>query len=132
MANGAQPDNVQMRRFSPKEMRELYARAEAVVVPLYPSLRACGMNVINESSQMNCPVIATRTEGLASYIVDGSNGIFVAPGDVQSLREAILGVVGKKSSLQEMTARAHERTAAEAPLERYVSFIYQLLSEPRP
>ncbi|HVY25555.1 MAG TPA: glycosyltransferase family 4 protein [Polyangiaceae bacterium] len=131
MKDGVQPQNVIMRRFTPREMRELYARAEAVVVPLFPSLRACGMNVINESSQMNCPVIATRTEGLESYIVDGGNGVLVSAGDVASLRSAIMAVVGKKEDFKDMTSRAHTRTTTEAPLERYVSFIYDLLSEPR-
>lgn len=131
MKDGVQPQNVIMRRFTPREMRELYARAEAVVVPLFPSLRACGMNVINESSQMSCPVIATRTEGLESYLVDGGNGVLVAPGDVASLRSAIMAVVGKKEDFKAMTSRAYTRTTAEAPLERYVSFIYDLLSEPR-
>lgn len=121
------PHNVLMRRFTRWEMRELYAHAEAVVVPLHPSLRACGMNVINEAWQMNCPVIATRTEGLASYIVDGVNGILVAPGSVAALRDAISAVVGKRESFSEMTTRAYMRAREESSLDRYVRLIHDLL-----
>jgi glycosyltransferase involved in cell wall biosynthesis len=83
------PENVQVASFTACEMRELYRRAAFVVVPVRPTLRACGMNVVLEAWAMNRAVIATRTAGLMDYITDGFSGLFVEPFDATGLRAAI-------------------------------------------
>jgi glycosyltransferase involved in cell wall biosynthesis len=130
LAGDSKPVNVLVSRFSQLEMRELYAHAEAVVVPLVPSLRSCGISVVNESTMLRCPVIATHTEGMATYIVSGETGVLVPPRDVPAMRSAIEAVVGKKEQLDPMTSRAYEQTARSAALENYVRFVYDALSPP--
>ncbi|HEX6273616.1 MAG TPA: glycosyltransferase family 4 protein [Polyangiaceae bacterium] len=124
---GEKPVNVQVRRFTQAELRELYARALAVVVPLRPSIRSCGISVVNEAARMRCPVVASRTEGLMTYVDDGQSGFFVPPGDAAALREALKAILSDREKLAALTERAYERTSERAPLEKYVEHIGRLL-----
>lgn len=119
------PANVHVAAFNPRQMRELYRTTALVVVPVRPTQRACGMNVVLEAWAMERPVIATRTAGLVSYIEDGRTGVFVAPGDVQSLRlqirrllerpdeAVVLGAAGRANVCAHSNVDAYVRTVAE-------------------
>lgn len=84
------PSNVTMRSFTPVQMRALYDAAAFVVVPVKPTLRACGMNVVLEGWAMGKGVIVTRTTGQLDYSQNGETALFVEPGNVADLRSKIL------------------------------------------
>ena len=88
-ANRAIPANVTVRRFSLFEMRELYARANFVVVPLFQVNFQAGVTTILEAMAMGKAVIVTRTPGQTDYIQEGVSGAYVPPGDPAALRAAI-------------------------------------------
>src|SRR5262249_40496217 len=74
-----------------RELRERYARAAVVVVPLRGRERyAAGVNVVQEAMAMGKAVVVSDTPGIADYLVDGETGRVVAPGDAPALR-AVLG-----------------------------------------
>lgn len=124
-ANGAK--NVQVKRFNRAEMRQLYSHASTVVVPVHPTLRACGMNVINEAWAMHCPIVATETEGLATQIDNGQTGLLVPPYDVLSLRKAIELVINRDIDVKRLTHSAYCKAVENASLEKYVTTIYAFL-----
>ncbi len=72
---------------SDEQMRELYQRALAVVVPLKPSIQPSGQSVTLQAMACGCPVVLTETEGLWSrdHLEDGRNIFFVRPGDSAQL-----------------------------------------------
>ena len=65
------PNNVVIAKFSPAQMRQLYANAELVVVPVRPTSRTCGISVVLEAFAMRKAVIVSRTGGLRDYVTDG-------------------------------------------------------------
>jgi glycosyltransferase involved in cell wall biosynthesis len=127
-AGGSLPDNVVLRSFSPLEMRELYRSAALVVLPIKPTQRACGMNVILEAWSMGQAVIASRTEGLTSYIEDRTTGYFVSPGDIEALREAILHLLGDKAEAEALGARGQAKVRSELHVEKYIAAVRQTLT----
>ena len=83
------PANVTVERLGFVDLRTLYASAAVVVVPLVDSDFQAGITTILEAMAMGKPIICTRTRGQVDVIVDGSTGVYVAPGDVGELRSAI-------------------------------------------
>jgi glycosyltransferase involved in cell wall biosynthesis len=71
------------------KLRDLYARAEFIVVPLEEAFHASGYMVMAEAMAMGKPVIATRTQTPADLVIDGETGLLVPPGDVNAMTAAI-------------------------------------------
>jgi glycosyltransferase involved in cell wall biosynthesis len=113
------PSNVQVDRFDYAALRQLYARAAVVVVPLDDIDFQAGVTTILEAMAMAKPVVVTHSEGQTDVIVDrrtitrGANpraraagllgdvasqagvdleptGFYVLPGDPDALRRAIV------------------------------------------
>lgn len=75
---------------SDQELIERYQRARFVVVALEDTRQSsAGVNVILEACSSGKAVIATRTAGTPSYLIEGETGILVPPYDVSALRAAI-------------------------------------------
>jgi glycosyltransferase involved in cell wall biosynthesis len=83
------PANVDVRGFSLFDLRQLYADASFVVVPLQETDFQAGITTILEAMSMGKAVICTRTIGQTDAIVDNENGLYVSSGDVDALRAAI-------------------------------------------
>ena len=83
------PPNVDARRYEYGELRNLYAESAIVAVPLYENDFQAGVTTMLEAMAMGRAVIATRTTGQTDVIMDGENGLTVAPGDVAGWRAAI-------------------------------------------
>ena len=98
------PANVQfVRGLSFVALRELYARASAVCVPLEAGTRyAAGVNGLLEAMAMGKPVVVSKTPGLEGYL-DPSAVVTVPAGDPDALAAALsaapnpaLGLAGRK------------------------------------
>jgi glycosyltransferase involved in cell wall biosynthesis len=74
----------------PRELGPYFERAAVVVVP---SRREGYGMVAREAMAHGRPVVATAVGGLLDAVEDGVTGLFVPPGDVPSLREAITGLL---------------------------------------
>ena len=105
------PDNVLWSGFlSGKDYDRFYQQSKIVVVPSkwYEGFP----NVITRAMQHGKPVITANIGAMQSIIDHNTNGMLVAPGDVEQLKNAIenlykddkkcirLGVQGKKKALQ--------------------------------
>lgn len=124
-ANGDQlPENVVIRSFSQPEMREIYRQAEFAVLPILPTQRACGMNVVLEAWAMGRAVIASRTEGLVSYIQDGGTGLFVTPSNVDELRGAILFLLSNPGEAERLGSNGYQKVHTELCMERYLDTVH--------
>jgi len=73
------------------ELRDLYRRALAVVVPLEDSIQPSGQSVALQAMACGRPVILTRTRGLwtGDGFLDGRDLLLVDPGSAESLRAAM-------------------------------------------
>lgn len=74
------------RYVSEIEVAELFARADAVVMPY---LSATGSGVLGLAYRYGKPVIASRISGIEEHVVDGQTGILVAPGSTDELADAL-------------------------------------------
>ena len=83
------PPNVTVSGFNLFDLRQLYADAAFVVVPLQETDFQAGITTILEGMAMGRAVVCTRTTGQIDTIVDGETGIYVPPADEQALRSAI-------------------------------------------
>jgi glycosyltransferase involved in cell wall biosynthesis len=74
-------------------------------------------NAVLEAMAQARPVVATRVMGARDLIVDGVNGLLVAPGDAGQLREA-LDRVARDPALAAKLGAAARRSASEYAWER--------------
>ena len=72
-----------------RNLRDLYASARFVVVPMQNVQHACGYAVIGEAMAMGKAVIATRTTANSDFVIEGETGFLVEPGDVTGLRNCM-------------------------------------------
>ncbi len=88
---------------SDEELRRLYNRACAVVVPVKDVWQPSGYSVTLQAMSCGRPVILTKTRGLwaPDLLQDGENCLLVPPGDAPALGAA----VGRLRSDPELAAR---------------------------
>lgn len=118
------PDNVLWSGFlSGKDYDRFYQQSKIVVVPSkwYEGFP----NVITRAMQHGKPVITSNIGAMQSIIDHNINGMLVAPGDVEQLKNAIenlykddkkcirLGAQGKKKALQDYDATSIYRSLIE-------------------
>lgn len=115
------PPNVVIHdQLSPVELRALYARARAVVVPVRDVEFDVGATTIGEAMAMARPVIVTRTRGQADFVTDGVDGLYVPPGDAESLRAQIVRVLANPHEAVRMGRAGREFAERELRLDDYV------------
>jgi glycosyltransferase involved in cell wall biosynthesis len=108
---------------SSSKLRDSYAAAKVVVVPLLPSDIDAGVNVILEGMAMGRPVIASKTRGQVDVIRDGENGILVPPCDAAALAAAIEYLVKEPHAAAAMGRRARAYVEKFHRLEDFVEEI---------
>ncbi len=127
-AGRALPPNVEARRYSYAELRDLYAASSFVVVPLKETDFQAGITTILEAMAMGKAVIATRTTGQTDVITDGENGLTVAPGDVAGWREAICRLRGDAVLRTRLGANARRWVEENATLNLWARRVAASLS----
>ena len=114
------PTNVTLlrERLTYSVLRDLYAGAALVAVPLYDTPQAAGITTILEAMAMGVPVIATQSAGLPDGLVDGETGIVVAP-EAGAVAEAITEVLGAPTKAAALAASARQFVESDASIEAY-------------
>lgn len=124
------PPNVTLERHIPSvELRNRYAQAQFVVLPILPSVASFGATAYLEAASMARPVIATRSPGLQDYIIDGVTGMFVEPGDVAGMRKAIQCFLDHPEEARRMGQNARLHIEQGLNLDRYVNELADQIEE---
>jgi glycosyltransferase involved in cell wall biosynthesis len=123
------PDNVEVRRFALDELRQLYADAALVVVPLYEVDFQAGITTILEAMAMGKAVICTRTPGQTDTILDGVTGRYVPPGDPSSLRQAIVDLLADPDTAARLGSAARAWAEDHADIDVYVQRLGRVVAE---
>jgi glycosyltransferase involved in cell wall biosynthesis len=116
------PDNVRVCSLGFSDLRQLYARSKFVVVPLDDVPFQAGVTTILEAMAMGRAVICTRTAGQTDVVIDGETGIYVAPGDVGSLRSAIERLLDNPEEARRM-GEAGRRLVRDVDVTRYAACV---------
>ncbi len=104
------PQNVEIAgRFKQIELREIYARAQFTVLPLFDVSYAAGVTATLETMSMGRTVIVTKSEGILDYVVDGETAIVVPTDDPQAMREAIAHLIAHPEEARRLGENARRR-----------------------
>lgn len=122
------PPNVRISSFTLVEMRELYRNAAFVVVPIRPTLRACGMNVVLEGWAMEKGVIVTRTIGQLDYARDNETVLFVKPGDVEEMRTKIVYLLEHPEEAERLGRNGRQHVDTNLNVDRFMKTVQELLA----
>lgn len=120
------PENVEIRRLSLHELRELYASARFVVMPLEDVDFQAGITTILEAMSMGRAVICSRTRGQIDTVIEGQTGLYVPTHDPQALRSAIQHLLDDDVEAERLGLQARGWVLANADVERYA---HRLASE---
>ena len=98
------------------ELRDLYARAACIVLPLRDTRAAVGtdgsgLTALLEAMASGKPVVASRRPALETYLEEGRTGVFVAPERPEELAEALERLLDDPAAAERMGAAA--RAAVE-------------------
>jgi glycosyltransferase involved in cell wall biosynthesis len=121
------PPNVTARGYDLFALRQLYADAAFVVVPLEDTDFQAGITTILEAMSMGRAVICTRTKGQTDAIVDGESGVYVPPGDAATLRTAIERLVADPAEAARLGANGRAWVLEHATIDAYVERLAALL-----
>jgi len=122
------PANVSLLpRVSAIALRELYAQALFVVLPVHDVVYPAGVTAVLEAMSMARAVVATRSRGLSDYLVEGENCLLVDPGDVAGLRAAMHRLAADPELARRLGENGRQRVEAGINQERYVDQLVALL-----
>ncbi|HPO72226.1 MAG TPA: glycosyltransferase family 4 protein, partial [Armatimonadota bacterium] len=118
------PPNVSfLKRVSYLELRDLYARAAVVAVPVEPVDFQAGITSLLEAMAMATPVVATANPGLREVFADGEAGIWVPPRDQAALATAIDYLLRHPREAAEMGRRGRALIERGMTLDHWVARI---------
>jgi glycosyltransferase involved in cell wall biosynthesis len=123
------PEGLTVGQRSFVELRELYARARFVVVPVLPTDMDNGVTVIIESLLMGKAVICTDTAGRPDFLEHGVNCRLVPTGDVDALREAITELWSDPDECNRLGAAGREVVLGRNGLDRWTAGLMRAVHE---
>ena len=129
------PDNVEICRLGFRDLRQLYADAAFVVMPLVDVEFQAGITTILEAMAMGKAVVCTRTRGQTDTLDDDVTGLYVPPGDVSRLRSAILELIDDPARAERLGEAARRWVVENADIDVYAARVADLVGaldhEPR-
>jgi len=101
----------------------LLKRARIVAIPLQIHAYSSGQVALLEAMALGKPVVCTKVLGTEDYVLHGSNGLMVPPGDDSALASAIKSLLSDTGLERGIAAGALQTVLAEHTFENYVSRI---------
>jgi glycosyltransferase involved in cell wall biosynthesis len=123
------PDNVRVGFADHRTLRDLYARARVVAVPLVNTDFQAGVTTLLEAMAMGKAVVVTATAGQCDIVVDGETGITVPPGDAAALRAALERLLDSPAERERLGMAARRAVERDFTLERYAECLARHLLE---
>lgn len=121
--------NITARFADYAELRELYARAAVVAVPLIDNDFQAGVTTLLEAMAMGKAIVTSATSGKSDVIQDGVTGLTVPPGDVGRLREAIDFLLAHPKERRRLGRNAKDAFDAQFNIDLYVASLLNHLGQ---
>jgi hypothetical protein len=119
VADRPAPANVSVCKLNLFELRQLYADALFVVMPLHDVEFQAGVTTILEAMSMAKAVVCTRTAGQTDTIVDDVTGVYVPPKDPAALRAAIVALLDDPARAERIGQAGRSWVVAHADIVEY-------------
>jgi glycosyltransferase involved in cell wall biosynthesis len=113
------PANVEVCTLDFVALRQLYADARLVVMPLQDVDFQAGITTILEAMAMGKAVVCSQTRGQTDTIVHERTGLYVPPGDATALRSAIERLLDEPELADALGAAARRWTVEHADVGVY-------------
>jgi glycosyltransferase involved in cell wall biosynthesis len=123
------PANFEVGFAEPANLREWYARAGVIVVPLVPNEFQAGVTTILEAMAMAKAVVVTATAGQRDVIEDGVTGLLVPPDDASAMRQAVTHLLADPQERRRLGDNARQSVQWQFGLDRYADSLAQHLDE---
>lgn len=126
------PDNLEFRHFEFGELRDLYQRADLVVIPLIRNQYSAGLTTLFESMATATPAVVSDSPGIIRRLIDDGYVNGATPGEAAALRSAIEKVLSNRED-----SLMQGRLARREMLEQFSAVRYRdkmldiLLDSPR-
>jgi glycosyltransferase involved in cell wall biosynthesis len=121
------PSNMTAHPYDWPEFLQLYRDADIIVLSLLDNRLSAGLTTLMEAMACDRPVIATRTPGLISQLIDGQVITGVNPSDPMKLRQAIAHLLQHPEQAKQQARRGYERVLQYHTTEQYVEELVTLL-----
>jgi glycosyltransferase involved in cell wall biosynthesis len=112
-----------------KEKDDLFSRGDVFVLPSFSE----GLPVaLLEAMSFGLACVASPVGGIPEVLIDGENGLFCTPGDVQSIEHALLSVLEDSALARRLGQRARQTVAECCSMDsiaRQWSALYEELAE---
>ena len=123
------PPNVSARGYSYRELRDLYAGSQLVVVPLYENDFQAGVTTMLEGMAMGKAVIVSKASGQTDVVEHNVNGLYVSPGDPAALRNAIVHLLDHPEDAARLGRAARQTIESTMSLDLWVDRISRVVEE---
>jgi len=123
------PSNIDRGSVGLSALRELYARAAVVVVPLVPTDFPAGITVAVEAMSMGKAVVISSTDGLRGALADPEAVVTVPPGDVGAMRLAITSLLDDPGKRRRLGERARSAAQDHHDVRRFGAALHELMTE---
>lgn len=118
-------------RVSFRELRDLYAKASIVVIPLSETLNVSGVGSVLESMAMGKALVISDNPPIRDYLEPGKTADVVPVGDAISLREAVTALLADSGRMVMMGHMARERVVClysnEALAHRFANVLREII-----
>lgn len=124
------PPNVEIGGLASREdFQRLVYGAAFEVVPLQPRLRPAGSSQVVFAMMMGKPVVVTGNPSMVDFVEHGVTGLLVEPGNVASMRDAILYLLKHPDAVDRMGRAARQRYEELHTFEQFARRTQQLLQQ---
>lgn len=120
-----------MANLTYEELRDAYARARFVVLPLNAVDAAAGVMCISEAMAMGKAIITTNSPGIRDYVKPAVSGLVVPIADARALAEAIDELMSDPTRCAEIGVHNRDWAVRAMSIERYVDRVCGLLGVAR-
>lgn len=125
------PAHVEVVRLDLHQLRQLYADASVVVMPLHESDFQAGVTTLLEAMAMGKPIVCTRTTGQTDVVTDGVTGIYVPVGDAPAMHAALRELLDDPSRARALGAAARQWVVEHADIDVYVELLRRRVAHHR-
>lgn len=110
------PANMSFRHMEFQELRDLYQRADVMVLPVQENPYSAGLTALFEAIACEAPAVVSRSPGIIDRLIAEDLVVGVPPGRPDALRDAVDDVLADPAK-----ALSRARKAREILLDRYSS-----------
>jgi glycosyltransferase involved in cell wall biosynthesis len=123
------PANFSVEVADYRRLRDFYARASVVAVPLVETDFQAGITVVLEAMAMAKAVVVTDTSGKSEAVVHGHTGLVVPSGDAAAMRDAVNGLMGRPDERARLGRNARAMVTSRFSLGGYAATLAGHLRE---